>query len=384
MSNNRQLKIAFLIDDSLDSVDGVQQYVICLGAYLSRRGHQVYYLTNGSQRLDIANLYSFGRTVRVNFNGNRVGTPLPFANKKIREFLDNQKFDIIHVQSPHSPIFAGRFIKASSNTKIVASLQVLPASRLADTGIKLLGSLLRNNLAKIDAFIANTPHTADFFKRTWSVDSEVIPLPVRVSNFATKKRLVYQPGKINLVFLGRLVPRKGILQLIEALDLLDQKFQSKIAVHIGGTGQLERQITTKVNQTNLKNFVKLYGFVEEFDKPAFLASGDIAVFPSISGESFGISLLEAMASGFSVVLAGHNHGYSHVLGHQPSLMFDGRQPKSIASRLSFWLKCSNQGRQQMSLSLQEYVKKYDIDTVVGPQTLGLYNRILTTKVSAQN
>ena len=47
-----------------------------------------------------------------------------------------------------------------------------------------------------------------------------------------------------------------------------------------------------------------------------------SVFPSSGGESFGIVLLEAMASGRSAVLAGNNPGYASVMAPRPDLLFD--------------------------------------------------------------
>ena len=376
---NKRLKIAFLIDDSLDRVDGVQQYVLCLGAYLSRLGHRVYYLTNKSQRTDLANLYSFGRLIRVNFNGNRLGTPFIISGREIKGFVSDQHFDILHVQSPHSPLFGARFINyLPPETKVVSSLHVMPYGKLAKLGLRGLGFLMRRNLAKVDTFIANTPTTAQFFQTAWSIKPQFIALPIRLVDFKTSQRLVHRPAKINLVFLGRLVPRKGVLQLIEAVSLLDERLRAKIHLHIGGRGQLAGQLKRQLQDRGLEANVSLHGYIAEADKAAFLASGDLAIFPSLGGESFGIVLLEAMVSGRSVVLAGKNSGYNYVLGHEPQLMFDARQPASIAACLTYWLKTSNLKRQQMRRALSKYVRQYDVDTVIGPQTLELYKAVLET------
>ena len=72
-----KLTIGFVLDDSLDRNDGVQQYVLLLGFWLSKRGHDVHYITSTTTRNDLANLHSIGKQLRVNFNKNKVGTPLP-------------------------------------------------------------------------------------------------------------------------------------------------------------------------------------------------------------------------------------------------------------------------------------------------------------------
>jgi len=72
-------------------------------------------------------------------------------------------------------------------------------------------------------------------------------------------------------------------------------------------------------------------------KANFLASADIAVFPSISGESFGIVLVEAMAAGSGVVLGGNNPGYKSVLGQQPYLLFSPRDTEAFAEHLKLFI-----------------------------------------------
>src|SRR5690625_5790383 len=47
------MKIALVIDDTLDSTDGVQQIVLEIGRYLTRVGHEVHYLTSTTERTDV-------------------------------------------------------------------------------------------------------------------------------------------------------------------------------------------------------------------------------------------------------------------------------------------------------------------------------------------
>ena len=71
------MKIGLVFDDSLDSTDGVAQYVLALGDWLDDQGHEVHYLVGETHRTDLPNLHSLSRNVRVTFNGNKLGMPLP-------------------------------------------------------------------------------------------------------------------------------------------------------------------------------------------------------------------------------------------------------------------------------------------------------------------
>ena len=82
--------------------------------------------------------------------------------------------------------------------------------------------------------------------------------------------------------------------------------RAKLDVRIGGRGPLLADAEALVAKHGLGDVVTFKGFVTEEDKPQFFADADIAVFPALGGESFGIVLIEAMASGAGVVLAGAN------------------------------------------------------------------------------
>src|SRR5882757_817798 len=72
MKTDSRLKIGFVLDDSLDKADGVQQYVLAMGGWLSGQGHDVHYLVSTTTRNDVANVHSLGKNIAVRFNGNRM------------------------------------------------------------------------------------------------------------------------------------------------------------------------------------------------------------------------------------------------------------------------------------------------------------------------
>ena len=96
MANTKPLKIGFLLDTSLDPNDGVQQYVLALGEWLTKEGHDVSYIVGETKTRKINNLYSLAKNITVSFNGNKTTIPLPTSKKKIRKFLNIHDFDVIH------------------------------------------------------------------------------------------------------------------------------------------------------------------------------------------------------------------------------------------------------------------------------------------------
>lgn len=370
-----RLKIGLVLDDSLDSTDGVQQYVLTLGSWLSAQGHDVHYLVGQTRRSDIPQLHSLARNWRVRFNGNMLSMPLPASKKRIRQLLQAKQFDVLHIQAPYSPLLAGRIIRqAKPTTVIIGSFHVLPYSRFVTFANRLLAIANRRSAKHFNAMIANSAPAKAFADATYGFSSIVVPNPFALSKFHVETPDAVTP---TIVFLGRLVARKGAQQLLAAVRyMVEQKlYMGPFEVIIGGKGPMLAQLEAYTEKSGLSPQVSFVGFVAEADKAAFLAQADIAVFPSISGESFGISLLEALAAARGVVLGGDNPGYRSVLA--PLSEDNLVQPNNtalFAQQLAYWL--GNLGaRQEASAKQKQYVKRFDIETV-GPEIVKAYNRAL--------
>lgn len=336
------MKIGFVLDDTLDKTDGVQQYVLTVGEYLKSQGHNVHYLTSKTERTDITNIHSLGRYISTRFNNNNVRTPLPVRSKKIDEVLQREKFDVLHVQMPYSPFLAAKLIKqAPSKTAVIGTFHILPASKLHGYSNTLLATTLRSSLKRFDQVVCVSAPAGDFAKIHYGVDSIEVPNAVNLSAFVSGKRRADLKDKKNIVFLGRFVKRKGVWELLNAAHafyaLYPHLKDSARFVFCGG-GPLEEKVHAKAKELQKRaqlseDSIVFTGRISEEDKPNYLASADVAVFPSLSGESFGIVLIEAIASGAGVVLGGNNPGYSSVLQDEPLAIFDPRSPESFAERL---------------------------------------------------
>ena len=373
------MKIALVLDDSLDRPDGVQQYVLTIGGFLAAQGHDVHYVCSTTARTDIPNVHSLARNLGVTFNGNKLRVPLPTSRRKLRAFVAEQAFDVIHVQTPHSPLFGARVVDAARRVHgaavtVVGTFHILPDGWLSSAGTRALGLLLRRNLRKFDRFCAVSAPAVAFSRRSFGIDPVVIPCAIDVPSFAraaAKKRPARKPGgPLVLSFLGRLVERKGAEELVEALALLPQPLLDRLEVRIGGKGPLGPALGKRVRELGLADHVEFAGFVSEEVKAQFYADSDVAVFPATGGESFGIVLIEAMASGAGAVLGGDNPGYLSVLGDAPEVSVDARDPRAFAAALVALLE-DDAARASVGAEQAERVKQFDV-AAVGAQIESLY------------
>lgn len=381
MQNSGKLNVAWLYDDSLDTDDGVAQYVKTLGAWMSEQGHNVTYLV-GESRLSSwhgAPVHSLSKNLRIRWSGNRLSVPIKAKLKQIDRLLKNQKFDVMHVTMPFSPLMAGRVIKRlPPETTLVGTWHIYPANRATASGSKLLKPIYGENLKRFDEFISVSLAAQEYAKKIFGVSSTIIPNVVNLKAMSPKQAATTNRGRI--VFLGRLVKRKGVKKLIEAVAYIrDQYNDQDFELIIAGDGPDRHELERLVAKLKLEQVVTFLGYIDEAKKPALLASADVACFPSLYGESFGVVLIEAMAAGAKVVVGGDNPGYRSVLGPQPKMLVDVSQntPVDLAERLYFWL--TNQEAVEAAHAWQlDEIKKYDVNNV-GPRIVKLYNRAIARR-----
>jgi len=368
------MKIGLVLDDTLDTSDGVQQYVLSVGGWLAAQKHEVHYLVGHTTRTDVPGVHPLSRNLRVKFNGNRMSMPLPASRRKLRDFLAEQQFDVLHVQVPYSPFLAGRILSvAPKTTAVVGTFHILPYSRLVTLGNRLLAVLNSISARRFDAMVAVSRPAAEFARRIYGYRADVVPNPVRLSQFAGAHSA---RTSLTIVFLGRLVARKGAQQLLQAVAYVREHglYTGDFRVIIGGKGALLSDMERYVSAHGLSDIVSFAGFVDEEHKADFLAQADIAAYPSTGGESFGIVLLEAMAAARGVVLAGNNPGYASVMEPYPDQLIDPADTKVFAEKLARYLGDAP-ARRAAAQAQKAYVQRFDI-SVVGTQLVAVYAQAL--------
>ena len=356
--DDRRLVVGLVIDDDLDRPDGVQQYVLTLGAELTRRGHDVHYVASTTRRTDLP-LHVVGRNVGVTFNGNRLNTPLPASRAQVRDLLARVPFDVLHVQMPYSPVLAGRVVSAAApRTAVVGTFHIYPHSWWVSAGTRALGLLERRRLRRFRHVFATSQAAAQFAQRTFRVPTHVLGNPVDVTRFPPATGPVPADRPVRIVFLGRLVPRKGPRELLDAVVAMARAgTRNPWTLTIAGRGPLHDELAATVAREGLTG-VDLPGFVAEEDKAALLADADVVALPSTGGESFGISVVEALAAARGVVLAGDNPGYRTTMAGLERQLLDPADTATFARVLGRWVD-DPQGRAAIARRQRAAAARFD-------------------------
>lgn len=164
-------------------------------------------------------------------------------------------------------------------------------------------------------------HAVLFYANELVIGSQSFAQEVHENHQLPIERLTVVPGAINsdhfkpnenkelgslsntpvLLYHGRVDKRKGVLELIEAINQL-VRMKMNLVLHISGIGPDLEEAKIVVQDLNLGNSVKFLGYVSYQDVPSIYQHADIFVSPTWS-EGFSNTILEAMACGLPIVAA---------------------------------------------------------------------------------
>ena len=122
----------------------------------------------------------------------------------------------------------------------------------------------------------------------------------------SRKQLGFYDDDFILLFSGRVTAEKGIMELIEAINLLEKHEHIKLLV-IGssfyGNANNENEFTKslKAKAKSLKERIKFTGYIPYYNMPDYLKMADVAVIPSVWDDPFPTTVLEAQAMGLPII-----------------------------------------------------------------------------------
>lgn len=170
-----------------------------------------------------------------------------------------------------------------------------------------------------------------------------------------------------LLYVGQIVPHKGVHTAVEALKLLLQSGHVSATLTIAGGSvvpEYEAHIRQLISSWQLEQHVRFTGQVPRDRLPSIYQEHDVLVFPSTWAEPFSITVLEAMASGLPVV--GTSTGGSNEILRDGvnALVFQKEDAQDCAARISRLFtdeRLSEEIRQNGRVTIEQ---KYRIEQMV--------------------
>ncbi|MFN8524715.1 MAG: glycosyltransferase family 4 protein [Chloroflexota bacterium] len=358
------MKVALVSPYDYAHPGGVTEHVRNLAARLRERGNEVHVIAplSSASRLDVESpwVHRVGGVVPVPANGSVARITLPMAGYlRVKRLLAAHAFDVIHLHEPLMPALPLTVLRHSRAVN-VGTFHAYNASGL---GYFYARPMLRPFARKLHGRIAVSGVARSFVGRWFPGDYQVIPNGIDFERFAAPRCPLpdLADGKLNVLFVGRPEKRKGLAVLLDAWERVRRGFPNARLVVVGGSGRPVDQYRRHVEARGWPEVV-FTGYVSARDLPRYYQTADVFCAPSTGQESFGIVLLEAMASGRPVV-ASRIPGYSEVVHHgREGLLVPPRDPESLAGAIESLL-ADRDLRIELGRGGQTTARRYDWESV---------------------
>ncbi|WP_194767993.1 glycosyltransferase family 4 protein [Tamlana sp. I1] len=242
----------------------------------------------------------------------------------------------------------------------------------------------KRSFAKADAVLA----VSEYVKETTralvglgDIPINVIYNPVDITKFQYDDEVKVKPYSI--FFAGSLVEKKGIRQLVQALDFLIPYFP-EVHLYIAGRDGLvpgtqtpyrpilEASITEKS-----RNHVTFLGVLPNNDMPKYIAEAAICCYPSHM-EAMPLAWLEVLAAGKIFVGATAGPGPEAVSHMKTGLLADPFKPKDIAEKIAWVFNNEKEAKALGEAARIDVLNRFDIKVIV-KENVEFYTKLCQSK-----
>ena len=349
------MKIGFVSPYAWDVPGGVQAHIRDLATFYSNQGHQVSVLAPASDESSIHDdfVVPAGRPVAIPYNG-AVARVLfgPVAASRVRQWIATEDFDILHLHEPAIPSLSLLACSIAEGPMVGTFHVAAPRQKVAFA----IAPVLEPIIEKLRARIAVSEVARETLTIHLDTDAVVIPNGISASFYGNAESNPDWKRPNTIGCIGRCSePRKGLGVLLEALPNIARIFPD-VRILIAGPGE-GIEAMQSVNPA-LRNRLQFLGRINDDEKASFLKSLDLYVAPNTGGESFGIILAEALASGVPVS-ASDIPAFRYLLdeGKYGSL-FENENATDLAEKIIELLR-SQDKREALSIRGLERAQRFD-------------------------
>ena len=296
----------------------------------------------------------------------------PFSPGIFLGLLSND-YDLIHVHSPDpfNEVFAWLASRIKGKPLVITYHSDIIKEKIYHLPFRLLFGLVENRiLSRATRIIATTQAYVDGSKALRKFRNKIVVIPnfVDAGEFnpdidGAKVRQKYGLGNDKVVlFFGRLVPYKGVKYLIDAF-----KGVKGATLVIAGRGPLKEKLMKKAEPG--VRFIE----PEDDEIPMLYSCCDVFVLPSVTrAEAFGITLLEAMASGKPTITTNMS-GMPSVVG-DTGILVKPKDSKALKEAIRKLLSDKNLSKDLGDRARTRVEEEFTLPIVV-EKTERLYNEI---------
>ncbi len=355
---------------------GANTHVRHLAEHFLRANHQVRIVAPSSRRWThtcdyltvigehVVGLPASGSVAHICLSFNLAG--------RVRRLLARESFDIIHLHEPFMPLLPFQFLRYSQTTNVAT----FHAAREGGSRLYAYARfLMLPRWERIQGRIAVSRSALRLIAKYFAGRYQIIPNGVDYPAFAAEVPPIprYIDHRQNILFLGRLEKRKGLIYLLEAYAKLKKEMPNTRLIVVGGDGGMRAACERYIQRRRLTDVV-FTGYVPDDEKARYFKTAHVYCAPNTGAESLGIILLEAMAAGTPMV-ASNIEGFADVLTDgREGLLVPPRDSEALATAL--WRLLSDAAlREEMGKQGARTAQRYSWDRV-SREILAYYERVM--------
>lgn len=227
----------------------------------------------------------------------------PYFLLKILFTILIKKNTIVHIHGASRGSFYRKYvafilIKYLLQKKVIYHIHGAEYHVFYSSSNKVIRGMIKDFINNTDVIICLSDSWKKFFCKNFT-PRQIEVIPNAVSKIEEKPIILEEREKVKFLFLGRVGKRKGIIELLEASNLLKSSYGDMFEVWICGDGNISL-FEKQIQDYHLESQIKYLGWVEGERKVQLLKDADVFVLPSYN-EGLPVSMLEAMAYGMPVI-----------------------------------------------------------------------------------
>ena len=292
----------------------------------------------------------------------------------------DRRYDVVHVHWPMPMVLLGWAARRAHPMPMVTTFYGIEL-RWVQSRLPFLKWAVRWAARSSAQAVAISSYTARELRRFTNVPVEVIPYTAELPPPSTARGA--PAGERSILFVGRLIERKGVEHLIRALGTVRQRTPARLVVI--GEGPERTRLEHVGRETGVAEHIDFRGRVSDEALRGAYADADVFVLPSVldarqDTEGLGVVLLEAM--NYSVpVIASDIGGITDIVQHdRTGLLVPPGDEAALANALSRVLTDGALARTLGSAGRQRLHDAFSWDRIVG-QWEAVYARVVQQRVN---
>ncbi len=254
------------------------------------------------------------------------------GRRAVKKLLEKEKFDVVHIHWPIPMAFIG----APAFGKLPTILHFYTAETSMIRRYPIIKPFFKKYIRNADDVIALTSYGAKQARTVYDRPIKIVPYGNEFPKTVPSIEFPETDRSKRILFIGRLVERKGVKYLIQAMPKVLSKIDAELT--IVGSGSILGELKKLANDIGVSEKVHFTGLIPADEKERQYDNCDVFVLPACfdrhgDTEGQGVVLLEALSHGKPIVASAVG-GITDIIKNEKSgLLVPEKNPDALADAL---------------------------------------------------